>query len=451
MKRFHSPALAVLGLAAAALLAQPTQGMAQSAYGCTGLDQDKELPSIEGKDGVFYRIAASLRMDHSFSDRVVADLAELSRVLAENGTTLIYVPVPAKSLLMPEFLPDEAALYGFDVEIATAVYHDILDRLTKAGVVTVDIREAIVNRPADVQDLPFYKADFHWSASGASLAAQAIAETIKNQPGYGDLDRATFETTPQEVGVAFSGMRRILQNRCLETLPQAETMTYTTTRIDSAEPTAGAGLDLFGDAEETVPLALAGTSFSDSPINNFPGFLSDFAELELVNYALTGGDQFGAMTSYLTSAEFQDARPRFLVWENPIYNNLAEYGDQPMRELIAAAGATCDTPLDVVVDDALSQAEVDLSGLDLGPDDTLFVDTHRSVGLTTEFRFRSAEGVERSKTIVRGERLIRTGRFYMPLTGLWDDGAQSVTVSMSAAFAAEPSIFACISKKEEES
>ncbi|MEM9845683.1 MAG: alginate biosynthesis protein [Pseudomonadota bacterium] len=438
MKRTQRIATCLVGAFIGVMgLTQPAA--AESNYRCSGLEQNRELPSIEGRDGVFFRINADLRMNHPFSDQTVAYLAELSQALADHGTTLIYVPIPTKSVTMPDHLPDAAPLYGFDLEIATHVHDDILKRLTAAGVVTVDARTAMMQAPND--DLAFFKADFHWSASGAREAARAIADVIRVQPGYDELTKTTYETTPQDVEIAFSGMRRLLQTHCLDTLPEAETMTYETTQ--SGEVDLGGGLDLFGDSTDAIPVALAGTSFSDSPINNFPGFIAEYAELEVINYAITGGNQYGAMISYLTSVEFQEARPKFLIWENPIYNNLAQFGDQPMRELIAAAGRSCTTEIPVQVADGLDELSVDLSGYGLGPEDTLLVDTNRSLGLTADFEFHSAAGLTRTKTIVRGERLTRTGRFYMPLSGLWPEGAASVTVSMDRPFSSAPTVYVC--------
>ncbi len=63
--------------------------------------------------------------------------------------------------------------------------------------------------------------------------------------------------------------------------------------------------------------------------------------MEVIHYAVQDGGAYGAMAAYLTSAEFLAARPAILVWENPVYYPLSDHGDQPMRELIAAAGADC--------------------------------------------------------------------------------------------------------------
>ncbi|WP_052700968.1 alginate O-acetyltransferase AlgX-related protein [Loktanella sp. S4079] len=434
--------------AAVSLIALSTTGAyAENNFDCFGLATDRDLPTVEGKDGVFFRIKTDLRLNHPFSDQSIEHIAELSRALAENGTTLIFVPIPTKSVTMPDYLPPEAALYGFDLDIAIAVHDDILDRLNAAGVATVDAREAMLE--TEDGDLPFFRSDFHWSASGARETARAIGDLIQKLPAYADLDQTEFETTPLGVDIAFSGMRRQLQENCLKTLPEAETMTYETHAVETLDLGEG-GLDLFGDEEITTQVALLGTSFSDNEVNNFDGFLAEYSNLEVVNYALTGGNQFGAMTSYLTSTEFQETRPRFLVWENPVYTNLAQYGDQPMRELIAAAGQTCTVPLEGQMDEDNQVISIDLTSYDLGPDDTIFLDIHRLAGTSANFLFHSNDGLKRNKTIERGERLSRTGRFYMPLSGLWADGAASVDISTSGPFSTQPSVFACTTQSKEE-
>lgn len=448
-------------VALSSVLAGPIEAQGNpSQFGCQGLETDRDLPSIEGKDGVFFRINADLRMNHPFSDNVVAQMAEFANALAEQGTTLIYVPIPTKSVTMPEHLPENAWLYGFDLDVATWVHVDILNRLNAAGVVTVDVREAMKQTPDGT--LPFFKADFHWTAHGAAEAAKAIAEVFRALPGYAELDKTEHATVETGVETAFSGMRRILQKHCLETLPEAKTMTFDTqlasvTDIfgtaddasDDAGEDQGGGLDIFGADTAAIPVALIGTSFSDSPINNFPGFIAQYSELEVINYAITGGNQFGAMTSYLTSSEFQENRPRFIIWENPIYNNLAQYGDQPFGELIAAARKDCPITLATALSEDGRTLRAELSGDT--PSGALFVDSDGSVGLEARFRFASAEGYTRTKTILRGERLRRTGRFYMPLSGLWPDGARAVEVELSQAFGPNPTLQLCDPQSEDKS
>jgi alginate biosynthesis protein AlgX len=453
MIRFTPPIVSTEALSGLMLVLSAGIAAAQSSadysnYGCTGLATDKEIPSIEGRDGVFYRINADLRMDHPFSDQTVAQIAGLSQALAVNGTTLIFVPIPTKSVTMPGYLPIDLELYGFDLEVATEVHLDILRRLDAAEVITVDARAAMIDIPSG--EIAFFKADFHWSAAGARQTAIAVAETIRGLPEYADLEPTRFETVPLEVGVAFSGMRRILQRSCLTTLPEVETMTYLTSQVQVPDLDNGV-FDLFGDSANNSQIALVGTSFSDSPINNFPGFLAEYAQLEVVNYALTGGNQYGSMVSYLTSTEFEKSPPRFLVWENPIYNNLAQYGDLPMRELTVAASQTCTVPLVTQINAEAAMITVDLGGYDLGTSDSIFVDTHANIETQASFVFQSDTGLERTKTIERGRRLSRTGRFYMPLSGLWDGGVAALRIQMTQPFLSEPSVYVCPSQMKDES
>lgn len=339
---------------------------------------------------------------------------------------------------MPDYLPERARLYGFDLAVATAVHADVLGRLNAQGVLTADIRSALLG--AEGGQLPFFNSDFHWSAYGADLGAKAIADVIRAQPIYDTLDKTEYQSLETGEEIAFSGMRRVLQARCSQTLPEPTTMTWDTqaTTLDLGDE--GGGLDIFGGETAQVPIALVGTSFSDSPINNFPGFIAQHAELEVVNFAITGGNQYGAITSYLTSTEFQNSPPAFLVWENPIYNNLAQYGDQPMRELIAAAADNCAQSLDFTVSDDRRSLTTQVSGLTA--EQTLFLETDGSTALDVSYRFTSDQG-ERLKSVRRGERLRRTGRFYMPMTGLWETGADDLTITLSAPLGASPQLSVC--------
>ena len=100
-------------------------------------------------------------------------------------------------------------------------------------------------------------------------------------------------------------------------------------------------MDLFGETPSGGRVALAGTSFSDIEAINFGGFVSEYSGLDVTNLAISGGNQFVSIQSYLTSKQFADDPPDFLVWENPIYNNIGEFGDAPLLELIAAASTAC--------------------------------------------------------------------------------------------------------------
>jgi alginate biosynthesis protein AlgX len=429
--------------AALGLLALATPAVAESQFGCSENQFSSIMPSVEGKDAVFFRTFADLRMQHPMDARVVKQLGDLAQVLRDNGTTLIYATIPSKSQAMPDFLPPDAAGYGYDPVIATAVYDDIITRLNAAGVLAPDLMRALQASPVD--DHPFFRADFHWTSSGARLAAKAIGAAIKADPAYADVTPATYTSTAIGMTPAFSTMRRALQGFCIDALPTVETMGFKTTLQE--ETTADAGtLDIFGNAAGAAQIVLVGTSFSDSDVNNFAGFLQEYAGMEVINQAITGGNQFGAITSYLTSQDFAAQRPRFLIWENPIYNNLGQFGPGQLEELIAAVGDTCRVTLDTVADGNAGLV-ADLGNHVLGPEDAIFADFGAESARSVTFTLDGPGGLTRRATVDRGDRLRATGRFYLGLSAFNVPGLHRVHVTFDRPIVDGAKITLCLNEK----
>lgn len=411
-----------------------------SAFGCAFIDTASSLPAIEGKDGTFFRVLADLRMRHPMEDPVIARMAVLSKVLAAGGTTLVYVTIPTKSAVMPALLPASAADYQFDSTTAKMVYEDIITRLKGHGILAPDLLAALAE--ANPKAPPFFKTDFHWTAEGAQLAATAIADAMKTEPFFATLPHADYMTTSGPMTASFSTMRRTLQTFCKTELPTVEGKAEVTSK--SADPTQKA--DIFG-GDQGAQIVLVGTSFSDAPLANFAGYLSQSSGLDVLNYAVTGGNQFGAITSYLISRDFAEARPRFLVWENPIYNNLAQFGPDAMEELIAAAGPPCTLvlPTKTTAADTLT---ADLTGLDLKPYDSILADLGAEGGRRAQFRFETASGILRSAVMDRSDRVQASGRFFKSLGTLWHPDLQTLSVTFDHPVSAATSLSLCRSGKE---
>jgi alginate biosynthesis protein AlgX len=407
----------LLAAAATALLASP--GLAASAFGCKHLEKNPTLPAVEGKDGFFFRVFADLRMQHPFTDEVTTLMGELSAALKEKGTTLIYVPIPTKSVTLPTFLPEDAGLFGFDETVATTVYTDQVARLAEKDVIAVDLLAAL--RTSDGSDPPFFRSDFHWTSTGARKAAEAIGTLIKSLPDYAEVTPVTYETKAIGSEIAVSGMRRELQAYCSASLPPVISAAYETVEVASAD----AALDIFGDdapveggSAKADEVALVGTSFSDALVPNFSGFLAEHASLPVANFALTGGNQFGAITPYLTSREFQAERPRYLVWENPVYNNLAQYGTGPLTELIAAARNDCAPISGSKAVNEAGALVADLSADRIGARQVLLADAGDAGSRDVVLKFTSKDGRVFERAVHRGDRVRSTGRFFVPLESL---------------------------------
>jgi alginate biosynthesis protein AlgX len=409
-----APLLALaLALAAAPALAQP------SAYGCTDLGGRHRMASLEGRDGTFFRIVPDMRLIHPFADETVALMADLSDTLAAGGTTLVYVPLPPKSLALPDALPPEARDWGFDEPLAATLYDDILRRLDERGVLTVNARTAL--RVTGGAAPTFHGPDPRLTPEGARRLARAVGERLATVAPLQGLPKAAFTSRATGTTRLASPARAILQRHCLVPLPEVLAETFATTRSDGG---AADGTLLGGAAR----IAFLGTEDAGDASANFAGFLAEATGIEVQAYAVPGGGAFAAISSYMTSRAFAEARPRVIVWAVPVADSLAAHGDGPLRELIAAAGDSCRTALPVGPGMTPGTLLVDLLGMDPGRPGMLFVDTGLAAASRIEARFLDAAGQARSAYLARHPRQLPTGRFYIPLDGLVPGGAARVEI-----------------------
>ncbi|TNC50853.1 hypothetical protein FHG66_07745 [Rubellimicrobium rubrum] len=431
--------LAVL-LGTALLSTTPAWAEPPSSYGCSHLEEAAPTPYIEGRHGVFFRLALDLRMRHPMSDGSIALLAELSEALGLRGTTLVFVPLPGKGLAMPRYLPESAGDYGFDPAIATAAYEDVLARLRAAGVVAVDAL-------GPLQDLPdgtmaFIPTDHHWTSNGARAVAEEVARVMHELPAYAGLESAEHKTYSLGLQDLPSPYRREIQAMCRDTVPRSATEAWET---EVTQAPLGGGGGIFAAEAAGPPVVLVGTSMSRTESFNFDGFLADAADLDVLNYAVTGGNQYGAMIAYMTSQEFQDAPPTFLVWENPIYNNLAEFGELPLRELIAAAADQC-VPVETVrADDHTLVADLPLDGL--SSDSYVRADAGAANGRAIHIGFITKDGRELNGTIERTQRIGPSRRFYQYVEPFWEPGISRIQVRFDRPVQDDATLALCTNKE----
>jgi alginate biosynthesis protein AlgX len=426
--------LMTLGLLAL-LPAAPALAQSESAFGCARLNEATPTPYIEGKNGVFFRLNLDLRLRHTVTEGSLELMARLSEALADRGTTLIYVPVPSKGLAMPQSLPDQAAAYGFDHDVAAGVYEDTVARLRELGVVTVDALTPLLN--LEEGQLAFISTDHHWSSAGSRAVAAEVARAIAEVPGYADLEKVTTETRSLGVQEIPSPVRREIQAMCRDTIPSSSTEAFAT----EVTASAGGGGGIFAAEEGGPAIALVGTSMSRTPAFNFAGFLAEEAKLDVVNYAVIGGNQYGAIVSYLMSDEFLSAPPKYLVWENPIYNNLGEFGELPMRELVAAAIDDC-VPMEAHrTDDRTLLAEV--PGGEIPADTYIRADAGNARGRAIEIGFVTQEGLRIAASIERTQRLEPTRLFYQYMEPFWEPHISTVEVQFDRAVSDDASLAIC--------
>ena len=436
MNRFQSLCAAAL-LAMLCVAPAAAEVAAQSTYSCNGLDEQQKFAAVEGADGVFYRVHPDLHMFSSFSEVSADRVAALSKSLAALGTTLVFVPVPTKSLAMPDQLPQAARDYGYDASLAATVYLEGIKKLQKRGVAVVDARLAL--HAAKDAKPSFFLTDYRMTAAGAEREAKAIADIIAKTPGFADLPKGRFEVTAAGSTILESAMRSALQRHCLLPLPLAESDTFAAARMQSA--TASKGNTIFGGGGGRI--AVVGTEIDGDPVSGLAGFVAKFTGLDTIQYAVEGGGAFAAITSYMTSGGFQEARPSYLVWAVPVQDSLANFGDQPFAELTAAAGDGCRVPLPVMANPQGNSVVADLGALDPSQSYTLLLEVDSTAVSAAQFDFTTGAGQIVSKAVYRSKDQVKTGRFFMPMSGLPPEGARTVEIRMDEASGGNPRVTAC--------
>jgi len=171
--------------------------------------------------------------------------------LAERGVDLLLVPIPTRVQVYPDRLPGVPRIEeyrGFD-----AGYLQLLHELLTAGVEVVDLLPEFFARRFDEsgENDPLLYLDFdtHWTARGASLCADIVAERIRQ------LD--WFEPGPDQEGVDFvvrreSGLIRL--RRTPSRKDHSTTLWYECIRDPDGQPAQA--------TSDESPILLLGDSFS---------------------------------------------------------------------------------------------------------------------------------------------------------------------------------------------
>ncbi|TPP06749.1 alginate O-acetyltransferase [Rhizobium glycinendophyticum] len=284
----RDPAVGVIGNARYALLNSGRKGV------------------IVGDEGWFFTGEEFKRVKPADIDSAVAKIDEVRAKLAEAGVQLVMVPLPAKSDVYAEHLPEVMRSDAMQV-----AYSDFSTALKAKGMTVVDTREAML--AAKPFGELFLKSDTHWTPTGAKITAEAVQSTIQKSgislPSatvtesweapvdiWGDL--TTYITSP-----AYAPRVGLKQ----ENIP----IYRTAVNADAA------GADLFG-TETKVPVMLVGTSYSANENWSFVDFLRQSLTADVVNVAKEGLGPGVPMMDLLAGTALEDTQPDVVVWEFPI-------------------------------------------------------------------------------------------------------------------------------------
>lgn len=413
----------VFTVALGGLLASVTSAEAQSQFGCSELDA-AHVPSVEGLDGFFFRIDPDLANYHAMTDEVVGEIAAISNALSARGTELIFVPLPTKAHVLPQKVGPEAEKYAYDADLAATMYDAQRAGLSGAGVTVVDARRAFLT--SENASEAFFKTDPRLTNHGLRVLAEAIADQRVDWPAT---DSPGYVTSRGEPFLLGSTAHDVLQLSCLSDLPLVETTAFETLAKEAEHSMDAAPRVVFAGSSEIVDASL-----------NFGGFLSE-ASGERVDVQVADAS-LSAFTAYLTSDSFRQSPPEVLIWAVAVWENVALGGDQPFREALAAIEDVCVADLDSGVAGP-DRLRVALEEASFNASDTLMLDNASGTNGRAVFNFVGLDGQLRSRAVVRPPDVAHSGRFYMPLTGLWEAGVSYVDIETPLTEEALPVVALC--------
>jgi alginate O-acetyltransferase complex protein AlgJ len=228
------------------------------------------------------------------ADRV----AQISQQLSQRSIKLAIVIVP-----------DKSEIYTTELGIRRSIKIKTRKSRFLAHLAGRDIEVLDASMPlnkAKAEGDVFMRDDTHWSPAGSRAVAKMIAASLAEVP----IARASVETRTLTT-VPFDGdlLSYIPTGVWREIIGPKQQ--YITTLATEVEISVG----LFDEAP--IDVSLVGTSFSAKPAWHFEGFLKQYLQADILNFAKEGQGPFKQMEAYLASQDFKATPPKIVIWEIP--------------------------------------------------------------------------------------------------------------------------------------
>lgn len=312
-----------------------------------------------GTGDIYFRRDADFQEFFSIDAETQQWFKLLKKALATRDIELVLIPLPTRGIVQSALLDVDDPEQGiYDPDFARSEFSDYVSALKSSGIHTVDVMAGLEANAG--WDKYFYLHDHHWTTVGANETAQWAADLTKALPSYDKLSKYGFEVRPTGPTLYKSVMAMEIQRRCNIAVSAEPETQYEVTREAVSED------DLFGDASETNPAALVGTSFSAQSFFYFQAFLQQHTSLQVSKYAVDGGQFDGALASLVFSRAFLEAVPPVIFWESPSYYDINFLARSDFPQIIPAIFGPCSGD-DVVSTASIAAADGELA-LSMAPE-----------------------------------------------------------------------------------
>ena len=119
-------------------------------------------------------------------------IQDFKRQLDDFGVELLLVPVPPKAVIFPEKVSDTITL-GIQVPRLDPSLQQFYERLRTDGVDVLDLTSLFIAGRFHADGPLYCRTDTHWSGTGCTVAAAAIADVIRDRVWYDELDTQPYD------------------------------------------------------------------------------------------------------------------------------------------------------------------------------------------------------------------------------------------------------------------
>ena len=113
------------------------------------------------------------------------------RQLDDIGVELLLVPVPPKAVIFPEKVSN-AVTVPIPVPRLDPAHQQVYERLRTDGVDVLDLTDLFIAERFHPDGPLYCRTDTHWSGTGCTVAAAAIADRIRGRAWYNELDTQPY-------------------------------------------------------------------------------------------------------------------------------------------------------------------------------------------------------------------------------------------------------------------
>jgi len=390
----------------------------------------------QGKDGWLFESADLIETLEL--EPVQPYLDRLSDAFRYRGITLVAVILPTRGMVHSEMMdPTKPIFEAYSVAEAVAEYRRFLSIFHEANIIAPDL----VKVAREDHGAFFFKRDHHWTNAGARATAEAVARHLYPVPGYIEVEteQETHPFRTKAVGIEpqMGTLQRRAERFCGVRLPKENVRVFSTDLVvEGSSP----GEALFAELG-SPPVALVGTSNSqrpeDKPPLNFDGFLRDYLGLEVLNAAFAAAGVHGSLLAYLSSDDYLEQPPRFVIWESLLsswHNHESVIAEQ--RQAIPSIYGPC-APEDSLIQgrveasDAL-KIEVLQNNANLpiyGHNHFLYLETTDQTLVDFTLTLTHRNGRQDRVMVERSTRAPNSGRFFLELSD--EIGAPLESVSLT--------------------